>query len=159
MTTVVDTSAILALLYPEDAHNEPAAQQLQSATEAGKTAINHVVYAELAADSTFAAREDLDYFLDDTGIVVESLDADIAYRAGETFGSYLDRRGETLECPACGTETNFECPSCGTEITARQHIAADFLIGAHAESRDFLLTFDDGFYREYFEVDLWAGRE
>lgn len=44
-------------------------------------------------------------------------------------------------------------PGCGTAITARLHVAADFLIGAHAASADALLTFDDGFYRENFDVE------
>lgn len=156
MTTVIDTSALLALLYPDDVHNERAAQHLQAASEAGKPAINRVVYAELAADSTFDSREALEYFLADTGIVVEPLTNDIAFRAGQAFSTYLARRGEDLQCPTCGEKTTFECPSCGTEITARHHVAADFLIGAHAESRDRLLTFDDGFYRDYFDVELWT---
>lgn len=159
MTTVVDTSAILALLYPDDIHNERAAHYLQSASEAGKPAINRVIYAELAADSTFDSREGLEYFLADTGIVVEPLTDDISYSAGEAFATYLDRRGEELQCPSCGTDTTFECPSCETTITARQHVAADFVMGAHAAARDRLLTFDDGFYRDYFDVDLWTVAE
>jgi predicted nucleic acid-binding protein len=153
-TTVVDTSALLALLYPDDEHNERAADLLQRAAEDGKLAINSVVYAELAADDTFGSREELDYFLSDTGIAVESLDREVSFRAGEAFQRYLSRRGDSLQCPACGTETTFTCPECGTEITARQHIAADFLIGAHAETADRLLTFDSGFYRDYFDVPV-----
>lgn len=159
MTTVVDTSAILALLYPDDVHNERAADYLQRASEAGKPAINRVIYAELAADSTFESREELEFFLADTGIVVEPLTNDISHDAGEAFARYLDRRGEELQCPACGTESTYECSSCGADITARQHIAADFVIGAHAEARDRLLTFDDGFYRDYFDVALWTVTE
>lgn len=156
MTTVVDTSALLALLYPDDVQNDRAAHLLQAASEAGKVAINRVVYSELAADATFDSRENLEYFLEDTGIAVATLTNDVAFRAGEAFSTYLDRRGETLQCPTCGTETTFDCPSCGTEITARQHVAPDFLIGAHAESTGRLVTFDDGFYRDYFDVELWT---
>jgi len=53
MTTVVDTSALLALIYPDDEHNERAVSLLTAAAEHGKLAVNHVVYGELAADSTF----------------------------------------------------------------------------------------------------------
>ena len=154
MKTVVDTSVVLALLYPDDVHNERAGDLLHEASEAGKTVLNPVVYSELAADSTFDSRDELDYFLSDTGLVMEPVTAAISYRAGESFRTYLDRRGDHLECPSCGRETAFDCPSCGTTISARQHIAADFLIGAHAETADRLLTFDAGFFRNYFDVSV-----
>lgn len=154
MKTVVDTSAILALLYPDDRHNARAVEQLQAASEAGKIAINPVVNSELAADSTFGSRDELEYFLSDTGLVLESITAAMSYRAGESFRTYLDRRGDYLECPSCGHETGLDCPACGTSISARQHVAADFLIGAHAEAADRLLTFDEGFFRDYFDVTV-----
>lgn len=154
MNTVVDTSAILALLYPDDEHNERATELLQDASEAGRLAINPVVYAEVAGDSTFDSREELDYFLSDTGIAIDSIEDAVAFRAGESFSTYLSRRGDTLECPSCGRETTVECQDCERELSARQHTAADFLIGAHGESADRLLTFDGGFYRDYFDVDI-----
>lgn len=154
MTTLVDTSALLALLYPDDAHNDRAVTLLSRAAESGKLLINPVVYGELAADETFADRDNLDYFCSDTGLVVEGLPRDVAFRAGDAFETYLSRRGDTLQCPACGTETEIHCPDCGTRIAPRQHIAADFLIGAHAEAAGRLLTFDRGFYRDYFDVEL-----
>ncbi|WP_424017817.1 type II toxin-antitoxin system VapC family toxin [Halorientalis pallida] len=159
MTTVVDTSALLALLYPDDAHNRRAKRALVAADEAGKISVNPVVYAELAADDTFADRDALDYFLDDTGIAVEPITRDIAARAGECFQTYLSRRGETLQCSNCGRETTFECPDCASSITARQHVAADFLIGAHAETAGTLLTFDGGFFRDYFDVEMQRTEE
>ncbi|MFB6142393.1 MAG: PIN domain-containing protein [Halorientalis sp.] len=154
MTTVVDTSALLALLYPDDEHNDRAATLLAKAASDGRLAANPVVYAELAADSTFSDRADLDYFLEDTGIAVDAVPESAWFRAGDAFGRYLDRRGDDLECSACGHATTHDCPECGRTITARQHIAADFLIGAHAEAVGSLLTFDDGFYRDYFDTPI-----
>lgn len=151
--TFVDTSALIALLYPGDAHNTAAASLLQEAASAGALLVNPVVYAELAADPYFGSPEELDAFLDDTGIVIEAVPADARFRAGAAFGTYLDRRGESLQCPDCGERTTFTCPNCEAPISARQHIAADFLIGAHAETADALLTFDSGFYRDYFDID------
>lgn len=154
MTTVVDTSVLLALLYSDDDHNDRAATLLIDAAEAGKLAINPVVYGELAADETFTDRENLDYFCSDTGLVVESVSQDVAFRAGDAFETYLSRRGDALQCPRCGAETTVRCPDCDTKLAPRQHIAADFLIGAHAEAAGQLLTFDEGFYRDYFDVEL-----
>lgn len=157
--TVVDTSALIALLYPDDAHNDRAATLFHEASEDGALLINPVVSAELAADPFFESVDALDAFLDDTGITVDGLSTEVALAAGTAFQSYLDRRGEDLQCSQCGHETTFSCPACGGTITARQHIASDFLIGAHAETADALLTFDQGFFRDYFDVACRTVRE
>lgn len=150
--TVVDTNVLLGLLYPDDSHNERAASALQEAYQRGALLVNSVVYAELAADDCFATPAELDTFLRDTGIAIEELSADARFAAGEAFQTYLDRRGDGLQCSECGTEATYECRECGAGITARQHIAADFLIGAQAGYQaDALLTFDQGFYRDYFD--------
>lgn len=159
MRTVVDTSALIALLYPDDAHNERAATLLRAAAEEGALVVNPVVYAELAADSYFGSPDELDAFLDDTGIGVEEIPHEARFAAGEAFGTYLGRRGEALQCSECGHRTTYECPECGATITSRQHVAADFLIGAHAETAGTLLTFDAGFYRDYFDVECRTVRE
>lgn len=156
--TVVDTSALVALLYPDDTHNEAAASLLHDAAERGALLINPIVYAELAADSFFDTPEALDAFLEDTGIVVESFPRSAQFDAGAAFQTYLDRRGDGLQCTECGHRTTYACPECRAAVTARQHIASDFLIGAHAETADALLTFDAGFFRDYFDVDCLSIR-
>lgn len=153
MTTVVDTSALLALLYDEGRETD-VSESLASEAAEGPLVINPVVYAELAADATFGDQEALDYFLDDLGITVETPGKEADFQAGTAFQEYLHRRGDALECPSCGAESIFECPDCGAHIGARQHIAADFLIGAHAEESGRLLTFDSDFYRGYFDIEV-----
>lgn len=155
MKTVVDTSALLGLLYPDDPHNERASSLLHQAYQQGALAIPDVVYAEPAADSVFDERAELEEFLTDTGIDQESPSEAALFAAGQQFQTYLDRRGEALQCPACGERSLYQWPSCDSEIAARQHIAADFVVGAQAEhDADALLTFDAGFYREYFDVEV-----
>lgn len=155
MRTVVDTSALIALLYPDDHHNKAASDALGQAHSKGSLVVNDITYAELSADPYFQDNHALDTFLDDTGVTVESPSQQSLFKAGKVFQTYLDNRGQHLQCPECGHETTFECPECGNTLEARQHIPADFLIGAHAElEADRLLTFDEGFYTTYFEVDV-----
>lgn len=120
----------------------------------GAVVIAPITYTELGADPYFETTSDLDAFLDDTGIQIEKPATAALFAAGEAFQTYLDRRGEQLQCSECGTETVFQCPDCEASVTARQHVPADFLIGALAdEQADRLLTFDGGFFETYFSLD------
>jgi len=157
MKTVVDTSALITLLYPDDEHNERASELLGRAHSEGATVANPVTYVELSADDLFGTHEELDGFFDDTGLRVEAADRDALFRAGVAFQEYLDARGETLQCPECGEETVFEWPSCGGEVSARQYLPADFIVGAHAEQQaDALVTFDTGLFDTYFDVTSYG---
>lgn len=155
MKTVVDTSVLIALLNPDEQYNERASELLMEAYSDGAVVVAPVTYTELGADPYFETADDLDAFLDDTGIRIEPPAEAALFAAGEAFQTYLDRRGEQLQCSECGTETTFECPDCGGRVTARQHVPADFLIGALADQQaDRLLTFDGGFFETYFSLDL-----
>lgn len=155
MKTVVDTSVLIALLNPDEKYNERASELLMEAYSSGAVVIAPVTYTELGADQFFGATDDLDTFLDETGIRVETLERKALFSAGKAFQTYLGRRGKKLQCSECGTERVFECPDCSASVTARQHVPADFLIGALAEEQgDRLLTFDGGFFETYFSLDV-----
>jgi len=157
MRTAIDTSALFALLYPSDTHNERAKELLGTAARSGAVVITPPVYTELAADSGFGSQDSLDKFLDETGIELSVPTTETRYTAGQAFRRYLDRRGDALQCSVCGTETVFDCPDCGSPVSARRHVPSDFVIGAHAEQEaDALVTFDAGFFRDYFEVEIRA---
>ena len=148
--TAVDTNALLALLYDDDYADESEAA-LRGAYREGRLVVTPVVYAELAADGSFEGTADLDTFLSDFSIRLEAPSRTAAFRAGESFREYLNRRPDGLECPAYGTERSVSCPACGESLAPRQHVAADFLIGGHAAvDADALVTFDAGFYGTYF---------
>ncbi|MBI4282038.1 MAG: type II toxin-antitoxin system VapC family toxin [Chloroflexi bacterium] len=149
MITAVDTNILLDVLVPDESHAESSELALAESLRAGPIVISEPVYAELAG--RFPAREELDGFLDDTSIRLQPSGAEALYMAGRAWREYLRRRPDSLVCSSCGTPQDVHCATCGTCLQLRQHVVADFLIGAHATVyADRLLTRDRGYYRTYF---------
>jgi len=147
--TAVDTNVFLDILIPDAQHADRSQQALDRALSDGALVICEVVYAELA--SQFPEPEELDQFMKDTHIRLESSLPRALIRAATTWKRYLESRGAYLNCPACGERQRVHCSVCGTLLSVRQHILSDFLIGGHAlEHADRLLTRDRGFYKGYF---------
>jgi hypothetical protein len=148
MITAVDTNILLDILIPGAPHGDESELALAEALRAGAVVISDPVYAELAVH--FAEQEKLDRFLADTGLRLEPSNADVLYRAGTAWSEYLRRR-PALACPQCGVTQELHCNECGASIQPRQHVVADFIIGAHAlVQADQLLTRDRGYYATYF---------
>lgn len=160
MTIAVDTNALLALIHDDD-YADRAEEALRDAYREGGLVITSVVRAELAADGQFPSSEAVATFLDDLSIDVTPVSTEAAFRSGEAFATYSERRPDGLQCPACGTIQTVVCPECDRELTPRQHIAADFLIGGHAVTdAEALITFDKGFYESSFPgLDVRPGGE
>lgn len=115
----------------------------------GPLVICEAVYAELAAGAP--DQSSLDEFLASTGILLVVSTIDVWYRAGRAWRAYRSRRPVDPQCPACGETNRVACARCGRPLSFRQHILADFLIGAHAlVHADRLLTRDLDYYRTYF---------
>ena len=149
MITAADTNIILDVLIPGAAHGDASEKALTESLRGGATVISEAVYAELAAH--FSAREELELFLEDTGIHPQPSSAEALYLAGRTWREYLRRRPDFLVCPSCGTTQDVHCSGCRTQLLPRQHVVADFLIGAHAAVHaDRILSRDRGYYRTYF---------
>ncbi|HWO93547.1 MAG TPA: type II toxin-antitoxin system VapC family toxin [Dehalococcoidia bacterium] len=149
MITAVDTNVLLDVLIPGAPHGEDSERVLGEAVRAGALVISEPVYAELAVH--FAARGDLDRFLADTSIRIGPSDAEALYTAGRAWSEYLRRRPASLVCSQCGALQQVSCVRCGASMQPRQHVVADFLIGAHALLHaGRLLTRDRGFYAKYF---------
>jgi len=159
LRTAIDTSIIIALRNPDEKHNRRASEVLGKAYQ-GALQIHPAVYTELAAYPHIQSGEELDTFLEDTGISISPPKRETLFRAGTAFGEYLDNRGSHLQCTVCGHETTFNCPKCGETVSARQHVPADFQIGAQAEKEaDRLATFDKGFFSTYFDVETLSVSE
>src|SRR5438874_17042 len=132
MTSAIDTNVIVALWDADNALNSAAETALESALRRGNLVVAAPVFAELLAapgrTETF-----LDGFFLETGIVVDwDLDEPVWRAAGRAFQAYSER----------GRKQSGSGP---------RRILADFLIGAHAETRGYrLLTLDERMYRIAF---------
>jgi predicted nucleic acid-binding protein len=147
--TAVDTNIVLDVMLPAASHHQESEHALNQAVAAGPRVISESVYAELA--SRFPQRRELEQFLADLALRFEPSTPDTLHAAGIAWGVYARRRPTTLQCPQCGALQPEQCAQCGGSVQARQHVLADFIIGAHAlHQADRLVTRDRRYYRTYF---------
>jgi len=148
VTTAIDTNVLLDLVLPKAPHSDESEAHLVAAAEEDLVVCD-IVYAELASD--FRVREQLDRFFLGLRIRVESPTQAVLFDAGHAWRRYTRQRRPALLCSTCGTGSQPVCLQCGEVLRSRQHMVADFIIGAHAMARaDRLLTRDRGYYRTYF---------
>lgn len=148
MSTAVDTNVLVDIQRGDPTHFAASAQALEEAASQGPLIVGEVVYAEL---STRLPKTDLDRFLGDLGIACVASSSDALHRAGQVYDAYLRSRGPEVQCPSCGHRLSVACPNCGANVAWRQHLAPDFLVGAHAELHSGrLLTRDRGLYGRFF---------
>lgn len=108
MTTLFDTSALLAALKPTEPHHKWSISQLNTCKLKGPVVISDIVYCELSVG--MAKQADLDAAV--TLLAVERLPGSdaVLFRAGKAYEKYKKKRG--------ANKTN---------------VLPDFLIGAAAE--------------------------
>ena len=132
MTTAIDTNVIVALWDRDSTLSSAAQATLEAAFHRGRLVIAAPVFAELLA-APGRTEGFVDAFLDDTSIAVEwDLDEVVWRAAGRAFQRYAERRRKQRD-------------------SGTRRILADFMIGAHAETRGYrLLTLDERLYRTAF---------
>ena len=146
--TAIDTNILLDLFLPDSPFGAMAQRALEGCARASRLVICDVVYAELAPHFE---GDRLDAFLEETRFHRQPTSPAVLERAGRMFEAYCRRRPPRLQCGQCGAWSEPVCPKCKTRIQIRQHLLADFLIGAHAVTHaGRLLTRDNRIYRPYF---------
>jgi predicted nucleic acid-binding protein len=129
METLVDTNILLDILINDPVWFERSLISIETAQSKGVLVLSPVVYSEVA--SVFQSKEELDSFFSPEQFRWEQIPWPAYYLAGVAFSSYLKR------------------------VRKRNRILPDFLIAAHAAVGEYhLLTRDQGFYRDYFQIKI-----
>ena len=150
MINAVDTNILLDILIPNTPQVQSSLRYLSNIDSNDEFIISEVVFAELGAQ--FLSFSHLNKFLRDTGIRLVLSNENSLFEASRAWKRYSERKKHTIVCTSCGNEQKLSCSSCNQVISFRQHILADFLIGAHAKIHaDGFVTRDRGFYRTYFK--------
>jgi predicted nucleic acid-binding protein len=132
MTTAIDTNVVVALWDKDPALNLAAQTALEAAFNRGGLVVSAPVFAELMA-APGRTESFVNSFLEETGIAVEwDLGEGVWRSAGRAFQHYAERRRKQRD-------------------PGGRRILADFLIGAHAQTRSYrLLTLDERLYTVAF---------
>ena len=132
MTTAIDTNVVIALWDRDPSISSMAQKALEAAFHRGGLVVAAPVFAELLA-APGRTEAFVDAFLQDTSNAVEwDLDEVVWRAAGRAFQRYAERRRKQRD-------------------SGTRRILADFMIGAHAETRGYrLLTLDERVYRTAF---------
>ena len=149
MITALDTNVLIDVLSANSGLRAPSAARLIEARAEGALVICELVIAELA--SLFPMSGALEDFLRETDIELVDSGTEVLWRSGIAWRTYTRRRPAGTICARCGMKNELHCSRCGESIRYRQHVIADFIIGAHAIAHaDQLLTRDRGYYQAYF---------
>src|ERR1035437_2121043 len=132
MTTAIDTNVVVALWDKDPTLSLAAQTALEAAFKRGSLVVSAPVFAELIA-APGRTESFVISFLEETGIAVDWELGEAVWRsAGRAFQGYAERRRKQRD-------------------PGSRRILANFLVGAHAQTRGYrLLTLDERLYKAAF---------
>lgn len=155
MIAALDTNVLLDILFDDQNFAEESRNTLEDLSEEHFFIVSPEVYSELMAafkNVSDNPREELDNFLNEKSISLREHSQDSLELAGIKWNEYTNT--DSVRCPSCGQTKEIEC-SCGEQIKWRNHIITDFMIGGHAQYQaDKLVTRDNGYFHNYFDIEI-----
>jgi predicted nucleic acid-binding protein len=132
MTTAIDSNVVIALWDRDPTLSLAAQTALEAAFKRGSLVVSVPVFAELMA-APGRTESFVSAFLEETGIAIDwDLGEGVWRSAGRAFQGYAERRRKQRD-------------------SGSRRLLADFLIGAHAQTRGYrLLTLDERLYKVAF---------
>jgi predicted nucleic acid-binding protein len=132
MTTAIDTNVVVALWDKDPSLSLAAQTALEAAFNRGSLVVSAPVFVELIA-APDRSESFVSSFLEETGVAIDWDLGEAVWRAaGRAFRGYVERRRKHGD-------------------SGGRRILADFLIGAHAQTRGYrLLTLDERLYKAAF---------
>ncbi len=125
MITAVDTNVLIDVFGADAKYGELSANALRSALNQGALCACEMVWVESA--SVFSSHHQFNQTMTTLGVEFSAVEEESLAIAANAWRRYRKSGGK------------------------RERVAADFLIGAHAQVQaDRLLTRDKGFFRDYF---------
>lgn len=138
MRVCVDTTILIDIL--KDEYRSFQDKLYTALRRKEKLIVPSVVYAELMPQFGGNTKQ-VDEFLNEHKILIESLDKDCVKKAAKGWMKYLRRKAK------------LKCPQCSHQLIYRAHFLSDFFIGGFALAKcDAILTRDRGIYKKYFPV-------
>ena len=146
---VIDTNPIVYIYNGVPGAGSQYAVLFDKLSRKHNLVIPKIVYGELSL--MFDSMMEINAFLTDTEIEIKDIPVKCYVEAAARWQKYNQRR--ILMCHDCGKKIgDILCKTCGAVIKIRQHILADFLIGAFASEMEgtTIVTNDKGYYKTYF---------
>ncbi len=147
MILSVDTNVLVYILSGHQRYGKQSLDLISKLRSENTLVICDIVYAELSAFT--CDKDKLAYFFLDVDIESRPMTEKSLFLAGEKWNNYNINR--KIVCPSCNINIDIKCPQCKTKVLIKQHIIADFMIGAFSYvDCNGLISFDRGIYKTYF---------
>lgn len=147
MILSVDTNVLVYILSGHQRYGKESLDITRQLRSENTLVICDIIYAELSAFTR--DKDKLASFFLDVDIKLKPMSEESLFLAGEKWNNYNIQR--KVVCHSCNISIDVKCPKCKNKVLIKQHIIADFIIGAFSYvDCNGLISFDRGIYKTYF---------